>query len=75
MNNKNWEEQLDERHEYNNLVDNTISNIEEIRRQNNVNWCSILKIALKKAPEETKALISGINEMDNQISQELSKLI
>ena len=35
----------------------------------------ILRIAMKHAPEETKKLLSKINEFDKNISKELKKLV
>lgn len=52
-----------------------INKIEKLRKKNNVNWMDILRIAMKHAPEETKKLLSKINEFDKNISKELKKLV
>jgi len=53
---------------------NIIDRIEEIRRNNNINWMNILRIALKHAPEETREELKKINENDKRISNLLSEI-
>jgi hypothetical protein len=51
-----------------------ILQIERARALNNVNWMGILRIAMRHAPEETKALLRGINRQDGVISDLLKSL-
>ena len=60
---------------WNAKVESIMDNIEEIRKRNNVNWCNILRIALKSQPEEVKKLIASINNIDKKVSKELEKLL
>jgi len=60
---------------WNAKVESIMDNIEEIRKRNNVNWCNILRIALKSQPEEVKKLIASINNLDKKVSKELEKLL
>lgn len=46
----------------------TIDKIEKARKQNNVNWMDILRIALQHAPEKTVALMKKINKKDQVIT-------
>lgn len=45
-----------------------IKYIEEVRAQNNVLWMDILRLAMMKAPEETKRILKNIRENDMMIS-------
>jgi len=45
-----------------------IDKIEKARKQNNVNWMDVLRIALKHAPEETIILMNKINKKDQIIT-------
>ena len=45
-----------------------IDKIEKARKQNNVNWMDVLRIALKHAPEETIKLMKKINKKDQVIT-------
>ena len=47
---------------------NALNKIEKARRQNNVNWMDILRIALKNAPNETIKLMRKINKKDQIIT-------
>lgn len=47
----------------------TLLDIEEVRRMNNVLWMSIVSIAIKWAPRETKKVLKEINENDRKISE------
>lgn len=51
-----------------------IDDIEQIRKNNNVNWMDLLRLAYKVAPSETKKLIRKINDDDNRISILFAKL-
>lgn len=73
-NNKSWETQIEDRITWDQQVDDIIGKIENIRTKNNIQWCSVLKIALKKSPAETIALINNISVMDEEIGRELDRL-
>ncbi len=45
-----------------------IDKIEKARKQNNVNWMDVLRIALKHAPDETIKLMTKINKKDQVIT-------
>jgi hypothetical protein len=45
-----------------------IDKIENTRKQNNVNWMDILRIALKYAPDETIKLMKKITKKDQAIT-------
>ena len=47
---------------------NALDKIEKARKQNNVNWMDILRIALKNAPNETIKLMKKINKKDQIIT-------
>ena len=47
---------------------NALNKIEKARKQNNVNWMDILRIALKNAPNETIKLMRKINKKDQIIT-------
>ena len=51
-----------------------IDQIEKTRGKNNVNWMNILRIAIKKSPNETIDLLKKINSDDKKIASLLSKL-
>ena len=46
-----------------------VHNIERVREKNNTLWCDILRIALKKAPSETRKIMAEIRKNDETISQ------
>ncbi len=46
----------------------TIDKIEKARKQNNVNWMDVLRIALQHAPEKTIRLMNKINRKDQVIT-------
>ncbi len=46
----------------------TIDKIEKARKQNNVNWMDVLRIALQHAPEKTIQLMNKINKKDQVIT-------
>ena len=45
-----------------------IDKIEKARKQNNVNWMDVLRIALRHAPKETIILMNKINKKDQIIT-------
>ena len=53
----------------------TLNAIEAIRAKNNSNWIKIVKIALREAPEETKAVLKQIIIYDGAITVSLKKLV
>ena len=46
-----------------------INQIENTRKNNNVNWMNLLKIAIKSNPDETIKVLKKINTDDNKISK------
>ena len=52
-----------------------ISQIENIRKKNNVNWMNILRIAFKYDPEATAIVMSKIYSDDKRIGTLVKKLI
>jgi len=52
-----------------------ISQIENIRKKNNVNWMDILRIAIKYNPKSTAQVMSKIYSDDKKISTLVKKLI
>ena len=51
-----------------------ISQIENIRKKNNVNWMNILRIAFKYDPEATAKVMSKIYSDDKRIGTLVKKL-
>jgi len=52
-----------------------ISQIENIRKKNNVNWMNILRIAIKYNPKSTAQVMSKIYSDDKKIGTLVKKLI
>ena len=52
-----------------------ISQIENIRKKNNVNWMNILRIAFKNNPKGTAKVMSKIYTDDQKISSLVKKLL
>ena len=52
----------------------TINEIFAIRVANNVPWKRLMEIALKHAPDETRAVLREINENDRKVSDLLGEL-
>ena len=50
-----------------------IDKIEKARKQNNVNWMDVLRIALRNAPKETIILMNKINKKDQIITNLFKK--
>ena len=44
-----------------------INDIEKTRSRNNKNWMNIIRLAMEKAPEETKKIMSAIAEEDAKV--------
>tara|TARA_Y100000816_G_scaffold291620_1_gene283564 strand:+ start:1806 stop:1988 length:183 start_codon:yes stop_codon:yes gene_type:complete len=51
-----------------------ISQITNARKQNNINWMNLLKLAMKSSPNEAKKILKKINLQDKKISKLVSKL-
>jgi hypothetical protein len=51
-----------------------ISQIENIRKKNNVNWMNILRIAFKNNPDATAKVMSKIYLDDKKIGKLVKKL-
>jgi len=52
-----------------------ISQIENIRKNNNINWMNILRIAIKYNPKSTAQVMSKIYSDDKKIGDLVKKLI
>jgi hypothetical protein len=52
-----------------------ISQIEHIRKKNNVNWMNILRIAFKHDPVKTAKVMTKIYIDDHKISSLVKKLL
>ena len=57
---------------YQKKIKKIISNIENTRKKNNLNWMNVLKLSFKSNPEETKKLFTRIYKSDKKINN-LSK--
>ena len=53
----------------------TLNAIEKIREKNNSHWMRIVRIALREAPEETKAVLRQIIVHDGAVTISLKKLV
>ena len=51
-----------------------IDEIEAVRRNNNVNWMDLLRLAFAEAPDEAVKIVRRINLDDNRISELFKKL-
>lgn len=51
-----------------------IDQIEAARARNNLNWMSILRLALEKSPEIAKPIVADIKKIDSEISALTGKL-
>ena len=51
-----------------------LKKIENVRKKNNVNWMTILRIALEKSPKETLSVMKKIHQKDTQISKLFKKI-
>jgi hypothetical protein len=52
-----------------------INDIQKIRAKNNKLWMDLLRLALKAAPKEAKAVLKEINKNDKAISKALKSLV
>ena len=52
-----------------------IYQIEKIRKNNNLNWMNLLRLAYKKSPNESALIMSKIYKDDEKISKLVKKLI
>ena len=51
-----------------------INEIQKTRKENNVNWMNILRVAIKSSPEKTIEIMKQIDQQDNKISRLFKKL-
>lgn len=51
-----------------------IDEIERMRRLNNTNWMDLLRLCVRIAPQETKAIMTKITANDQAISALTAKL-
>ena len=51
-----------------------LKKIENARKKNNVNWMTILKIALEHNPKQTLEVMKKIHQKDSQISKLFKKI-
>ena len=51
-----------------------INQIEKTRKKNNKNWMDLLRLAVRKAPNEARIILKKINKEDRVISKLLSKI-
>ena len=56
------------------LETNPIDQIEQARARNNLNWLSILRLAMEISPETAKPIVSDIKRIDREISGLTDKL-
>jgi len=54
--------------------DHYLDLITKARAKNNINWMEILRVALKHAPDETRALLKQIKALDLDISYYTSRI-
>lgn len=52
-----------------------IDQIEAARARNNLNWMSILRIALERSPDQSRQIVAEIKKIDQEISALTQKLI
>lgn len=53
-----------------------INQIEDVRRRNNVRWMDIVRVAMRHAPDDTRAILRDIQELDGEVrrlTQELAR--
>lgn len=55
-------------------TDEVIHAIELARTRNNRNWMDLLRLAIRVAPEETRAIFTRIQETDKEVAQLAAKL-
>ncbi|GAF99310.1 unnamed protein product, partial [marine sediment metagenome] len=52
-----------------------LDEVQEIRKQNNVNWMGLIRLALHHAPKEARRLITEVNKRDAEVTNKMEKLI
>lgn len=57
-----------------NTTQHPIDQIEAARARNNLNWMSILRLALEKSPETAKPIVAEIKRIDREVSALTDKL-
>ena len=58
----------------NNKYIKIIDQIEKHRKDNNINWMDILRVAFKNSPDESRKIMKKINTQDKKISLLLKEL-
>ena len=56
-------------------ISKVIKDIEAVRKNNNLNWMSLLKLSFKENPEATKKLFNKIYLSDRKINKLSKKII
>jgi len=51
-----------------------IDQITNARKQNNINWMNLLKVAIDHAPKKSKLILKNINRQDKKISKLLKRI-
>ena len=51
-----------------------VKKVEYARSKNNKNWMDLLRLAVRKAPNEARIILKKINKEDRVISKLLSKI-
>ena len=51
-----------------------VKKVEHARSKNNKNWMDLLRLAVRKAPNEARIILKKINKEDRVISKLLSKI-
>ena len=51
-----------------------IDEIEKTRTKNNINWMDIIRLSMKKSPDETMKIMKKIDTEDSKISKLFKKL-
>lgn len=55
-------------------IEGIILLVEETRRENNILWMDMLRLAFEVAPEEASKIMKKINKNDKEITKWLGKL-
>ena len=51
-----------------------ITQISNARKKNNINWMSLLRLAIQYAPNKAKKILKDINKQDQKISKLVNKI-
>jgi hypothetical protein len=51
-----------------------VNDMERIRSANNVNWMNLVRLALRVAPEEARAIFADIQQKDREIAGIIQRL-